>query len=819
MFDLQLAFQTIVIIVLAVVVANLYMAVKALRAEVRDLAAREASRGASPQQQLQPQPQQTNPPQPQPQPKPQPAPRQVPLQEPSAQPVFAAVAQNKTQGPPPPRPATAGISPVVVQGPTPNPAQAAPSNATGATTAKGAPNPAQPKPTRDHGSLENVVGTRVLGIMAALLVFAGLVFLSILVMPALTDEVRCAAMFVLSGALAAAGVFVTHKQKTPFSQALLGCGLGSVFVSLLVAYVHFGFLGFITTLALILAWLCVCTYLAMRYASAALAVITQVGMATSVCFAFAQGIPRGPQLPLVVVYQLMACAIVVVGCLRSLERGRLAGLFVSAFVSLCVSWQVLFYYVIWMPAPYQGFPFQRLPFVLIMATQFVCVSVLMLVVWVLTYKAPKASKTKPAKATSSKATPAKVTSAMLSTHIATEALWFVALLMDVLLTALVAIDNTSFGSRVSMAALIAVACVAAHWVLCVVLARQILSKKLAYMSIYVCATVCTLLLALRMFAAPAPGVLPLVVLVAPALWACGKMMDEPKHKVNAIAFVIADALLMLVGGYEAIGRDSLVPLAPAYVLLLDALLIAWWRTLPEKTRKQMLSSALVGGVYATEISLFFAWRACVEPALAGVTGFLCTLVLVAALALFEPQRRWNLSPTTAYVLAVNEFVAVGLCSTSVLGNGLRWYASLSAIAPVLVVATALVAFVVVAYRMLHMATHAKEYQPWAQVLGGIALMLWASFTAQGFFPPSMEAAITVVAMLTALACIVLGFARRLGTLRLYGLVASILCVLKIVLFDASAGDSVGRVIVLIVGGLICFAISALYTYAVRKLDV
>ena len=57
------------------------------------------------------------------------------------------------------------------------------------------------------------------------------------------------------------------------------------------------------------------------------------------------------------------------------------------------------------------------------------------------------------------------------------------------------------------------------------------------------------------------------------------------------------------------------------------------------------------------------------------------------------------------------------------------------------------------------------------------------------------------------------------TLRLYGVVLSLLCVLKLVTYDVAGQTTILRVVAFIGGGMICFAISALYSYAVKKLDV
>ena len=55
------------------------------------------------------------------------------------------------------------------------------------------------------------------------------------------------------------------------------------------------------------------------------------------------------------------------------------------------------------------------------------------------------------------------------------------------------------------------------------------------------------------------------------------------------------------------------------------------------------------------------------------------------------------------------------------------------------------------------------------------------------------------------------------TAELRGLILTIGCILKLVTFDASGASTLTRVLAFIAGGLICFVISAAYTYAERRL--
>ena len=76
---------------------------------------------------------------------------------------------------------------------------------------------------------------------------------------------------------------------------------------------------------------------------------------------------------------------------------------------------------------------------------------------------------------------------------------------------------------------------------------------------------------------------------------------------------------------------------------------------------------------------------------------------------------------------------------------------------------------------------------------------------------------SAVAIVCALVTIAAGFWFGDKPLRLCGLVLTLLCILKIALFDLS-GDALTHAVALVVAGLVCFGISALYTYANKRLS-
>lgn len=103
------------------------------------------------------------------------------------------------------------------------------------------------------------------------------------------------------------------------------------------------------------------------------------------------------------------------------------------------------------------------------------------------------------------------------------------------------------------------------------------------------------------------------------------------------------------------------------------------------------------------------------------------------------------------------------------------------------------------------------------VLEGIKLTLVALAVVHGYTDWFANAyVLSLVCMLTSLACVIAGFIRRAGGLRLYGLLLTMVCVLKLVTWDVAGLETLLRILSLIGGGIICFVISAIYSYSVKR---
>lgn len=76
-----------------------------------------------------------------------------------------------------------------------------------------------------------------------------------------------------------------------------------------------------------------------------------------------------------------------------------------------------------------------------------------------------------------------------------------------------------------------------------------------------------------------------------------------------------------------------------------------------------------------------------------------------------------------------------------------------------------------------------------------------------------SAAYSVIGLLISIVCIAIGFKFRIKSIRLYGLVLTIIMVAKFILVDLHEENSITKVIALILGGCLCFLISFIYNKA------
>ena len=177
-------------------------------------------------------------------------------------------------------------------------------------------------------SFESWLGTRLFNIAASLMIFIGLILFCMLSYEYITNTMKMAAMFVVSGAFIGMGAFFTRKNKSIFSLGLTGCGFGAFFISILLSHVYFHAINDITAFTLLLLWSILALFLSRKLNSVTLSVTAHMGTAISICFAFSLGL-SGDRIILPIVYQFCAIAVIVLGNIFCCRKTYRFGLFMS----------------------------------------------------------------------------------------------------------------------------------------------------------------------------------------------------------------------------------------------------------------------------------------------------------------------------------------------------------------------------------------------------------------------------------------------------------------------------------------------------------
>ena len=125
---------------------------------------------------------------------------------------------------------------------------------------------------------EKIFGKNFMGIFASVLIFISLIIFATLLLPHLTDTMKLIGLYILSFGLIAAGLVLIRKNKNnKFYVALIGCGVGSLYITLLLSDLYFKVIGDILLYTFILIWAVFVRYLT-RLKSLIFHIIGQLGI-------------------------------------------------------------------------------------------------------------------------------------------------------------------------------------------------------------------------------------------------------------------------------------------------------------------------------------------------------------------------------------------------------------------------------------------------------------------------------------------------------------------------------------------------------------
>ena len=130
------------------------------------------------------------------------------------------------------------------------------------------------------GGLEQFIGRNAMGIGASVLVFIAMVMFATILMPYMGQELKCAAMYLFSFILIGLGEWIYRKQKNGYL-ILSACGAGALYISIVATHVYFRFIDMIPLYMLLLLWMAYVSYLGKKR-SLVFLIVGQIGIVMAI---------------------------------------------------------------------------------------------------------------------------------------------------------------------------------------------------------------------------------------------------------------------------------------------------------------------------------------------------------------------------------------------------------------------------------------------------------------------------------------------------------------------------------------------------------
>lgn len=646
---------------------------------------------------------------------------------------------------------------------------------------------------------ENWVGRNVLGIAASVLVFIGLIFLGVLVYEYITDTIKIVLMFTLSLIMTGAGIFLCLRGKNTFTVILTGCGYGSFFISILLTHIYFGSLPVYAALPLLLLWMAAALYTARLFESVSLSVVAHIGMVSSICFAYTLSFTLDRMIPLFI-YQIASITLITLGNILCCKKTYRFGLFISMTLTIVTS---MFMWNQFQPSystGYYGLGGGEISPILIsvlLIVQFIGASFLSYLLAVSTSRLGNSKYSE-------------------VLHGLNKLLWVGALFLNIygLIYRLV-LDN-NYGQAfnphlyaVFYAVAVTFVIVSAHAVLSIFIRIKLnFCRTLETISVIIMSVTALILMLLWWqqisswrFEYPA---LPLLFIPGALLLFAAYKARSKVYLICANAFFALDFILMLTPGYYEMAIYGSIWLSLIYMLIYPAVIWGQWYAMSGELRKRYFVPAKI----ATYVTVQFSLVAILLVNAFDYSDLILMLIMTAAHVLLNMLRYDKDSNILKWTLWAGSHIWIAVSTSAIAFSDKEPVAILYLL---LMLTTSALAFA----RMRKTLTEGGDVL--AELLYGIKLTLLTLAFINGFTSWFEQVYIfSLACMLTSLASIVAGFKFQTKFLRLYGLFLTLLCVLKLVTYDVAGLDTVLRVVSLIGGGIICFIISAVYSYSVKK---
>jgi hypothetical protein len=145
--------------------------------------------------------------------------------------------------------------------------------------------PMQYEPVKKSINTEEMLGKNIMGIAASVLIFISFILFATLMIPLLTDGMKVTLMLTVSIGITAFGLIMWFKKdrKSTFFLSLAACGVGAVYISLFMCNAYFHIINDLVLYFMILLWAGGVLFLS-KYKQRLFEIIGEVGILVSIVF-------------------------------------------------------------------------------------------------------------------------------------------------------------------------------------------------------------------------------------------------------------------------------------------------------------------------------------------------------------------------------------------------------------------------------------------------------------------------------------------------------------------------------------------------------
>ena len=605
-------------------------------------------------------------------------------------------------------------------------------------------------------SLENVFGKNIIGIIAAVLIFIGIIAFGALVFKAITDAVKVMLIFIASFAMSGIGIYLVKRDSNAFTNSILGCGFGAIFVSVFVTHLYFQIISDLIAFLLILCWMLAVYFVSKRLHSKVLLYLSHIGCIVSIFMTIPYRID-GLMLIEITLYQIVSLSMLIFMDFLEVQNGTVLELNPAKFLFKFSIYGSMLFNFVWSLFIAQMHASKNYTDVILLVLG--CLTILTNIVL---YFISQRQIYKNAKLEN-------IFSIIL--HLMTILFGFGSLISRNIMEVM----SDGYAELFTMFVIISTILLS-HFINKLI--NKIKDVNVSFIT-YLSILLTILLLNVCINDTYLVGIF---VIVLTAIY------TFLVYKYRDIRYFILNLLSITSGLFYVICIDGnvLLPVVVYSILYFLDIIYLW-----KLQFKEYFNFPFIYFVYIN-------------------IPFLISLIKT----LKDDRDCFKVSNILTYIL---EGIILGVFSIFIAIESSGGFLSSGNMNDF---GLSILSLLMLIFGLVRLTNLIQNKNGLLGVWYGIKVTWLTVFplaTLTGFLDEQMI--FSVVCMLIALACIYFGFKFEIKSTRIYGLILTIASVLKIVIADVWQQDSVIRVIALILGGAICFGISAIYNYIERNQKV